>query len=368
MAIKKTLLMGYTTKCLIDDIHLFLTSYSLTINTNVIKSNAVNKLVSSVTSSNISSCNFYQHYFYRVGLNAIRDCPTYEISLSFQLTPCVFKHLLTHLCDYYFHKPLKIVLQDQTSGFDGTNNIFSFNKCFVTNFSFSVDNDSVATGSLSATYYGEQFEYYSNSLNVSSAQSWTEKESKYGGGNLLMPYYGWGVDYNNEQISDASLNNFSLNRNLFNGENVQSFSFNFQHSLTPKYFCCASTDRTTSVAPKKIIFSLPQMNYDISYIIQDKTIKNTTHYSSCFANEIVAKDALEWNLSIAYQGKFSNNLSTGSKGQAIKNNENNSEFNKIGLKCQYCYPDSYTPSFGNNGSVNSLNVSGTIYGKIFKCI
>ena len=83
MAIKKSLLMGYTTKCLIDDIHLFLTSYSLTINTNVIKSNAVNKLVSSATSSSFNSCNFYQHYFYRVGLNAIRDCPTYEISLSF---------------------------------------------------------------------------------------------------------------------------------------------------------------------------------------------------------------------------------------------------------------------------------------------
>ena len=89
----KTLLMGYTGRCFLgisenssnnyyhdsdseNDKHLFLTSYSLSINTNVIKSNAARKVMNKEEfTDNIM--------FQRIALNAVRDCPIYEISLSF---------------------------------------------------------------------------------------------------------------------------------------------------------------------------------------------------------------------------------------------------------------------------------------------
>jgi hypothetical protein len=61
----KPLLMGYTSKCFIDDIQIFLTSYNLSINTNIIRSGGVSQIRNSSGGFN------------RIGLNAVRDCPYY---------------------------------------------------------------------------------------------------------------------------------------------------------------------------------------------------------------------------------------------------------------------------------------------------
>ena len=375
----KTLLMGYTCRCFLNSFdedetdikQIFLTSYSLSINTNVIKSNATRKLLESSNSTDAIK----EIHFKRLNLNAVRDCPVYELSLSFQLTPGMLKFLQEQLCDYSFHKPLKCSLQDQFTGINSSKGMFYFDECYVSNFSINVDNNAVVSVNMSLTYYCEQIELQSNEKTLIDKIDWMcqSGEEQYGGGNLLVPYYSCGVDYFKGGSSNSS--NYEImcptgeesGTARFKNDHLQSFSFTFQHNLTPKYALCAS-DSKNAIKPKKIVFSVPTINYELSYIYADRLLdsnyndyyeysKNKQKYQE--SNKIVDEEQNEsgWNLQIRF-------ITYGGDDIYVHNSKKTSYIS--GFLFTKCYPDTYTPNVAQSGSVNTLNISGTIYGKLFK--
>lgn len=413
----KTLLMGYTGRCFLglsdgsssgtssseESNQVFLTSYSLSINTNVIKSGAARRLMSKDNETN-------NIIFQRIALNVVRDCPVYEISLSFQLTPGVFNFLQEQLCNHYFRRPFKVNLQDQVNFSNGS--MFQFDECYVTSFSLSVDSGAVAVVSLNLTYYDQVINFINNKVDIKDVIPWNSSSGssaeRYGGGDLLIPYYNWGIDYFKGNIELSSIESCFYKKQmkfedeggegkkeeegenkkdkiLFNRNNIQNFSFNFQQSITPKYslgkVVDSSSSEDTSIAkvPKKIIFSVPNMNYELSYIYGN-SILNVDSFNDYIneegenekkdkggnSNRIISNpvegssDKAGWYLMIRC-------ITYNDYATVKVNNSEGKEKKKRyigGFLLTKCYPDSYNPSLANSGSVNALSISGTIYGKI----
>lgn len=317
----KPLLMGYTSKCFIGGIQVFLTSYSLSINTNVIKSNGISKI------------KYNTRGFERMSLNAIRDCPSYQLSLSFQATYQILFFLFDQLINFGFHKSISVQLNDKALGLEGGDNFFNFEKCYVNNFSVSVDADSVVVVNLGLSYFSQEFKFEQKEYNESFSKD--EEGSSMSGGDLLIPYYNTSVQYkrllSNEQDQQVQMDDFK-------SECLQNFSFDFSHTITPKYSLMASKNDNKAFIPQKLVFSIPTVNYNLSYIYYDNSFK-VDDYTNLFSGEIATKG---WELTLYF-------LNT--KGN-------------VTLTCQNCYHNVFTPNIGSKGNVNMLNISGTVYGKI----
>lgn len=329
----KPLLMGYTSKCFIDDIQIFLTSYSLSINTNIIKSGGVSQIRNSSGSLN------------RISLNAVRDCPSYQLSLSFQATYSILLHLFEKLCNSCFHDSIHVLLEDGVLSFE-KDGFFDFENCYVNSFSVSVDMDSVVTINLGLSFFSQSFKLEEISdFNVNEHPS-----KEIGGGNLLIPYYNTGIEYT------------SQNGDFFDVNCLQNFSFNFSHTITPKYSLMVGETMNGSFnsiisnapVPSKLVFSTPNVNYQLSYIYYKNSF-NVDDYIS-FESNMIHNNSWQLSLSFLSRDKQNDNFD--------KTSYQNNASNKIGITCQDCYHDVFTPTVGSKGSANMLNVSGTVYGKI----
>jgi hypothetical protein len=125
---------------------------------------------------------------------------------------------------------------------------FNLTDCYVTNFSLSVESGSAATASLNFVYFKQTLEF--SSLSSFSLQSNGGYYSNLKG-NVLMPYYRWGVKFNNKDYTTYP---------------TQSFSLNFSQTITPKFGCTGSSS-SSAILPIAYVRSIPSVTYELNFLL-----------------------------------------------------------------------------------------------------
>ena len=288
----KFLLNGYTGYATIGGYPTLMTSFSMSKTENILESGGIGDILSN-------------NAFTRYKLNAVRDYPSYELSISCEASKTLLDYLFKKITNKH-HSFISVSFKDDANGIS-----HSFSDCCLTSLQLSVDLNSAATISIG-------FQVFTDTIGISFGNHDSKKKNNANSdlvGAVLMPYYRWGVEYPDFTDSD-----------------LVGFSISYSQSVTPKFGCYASNSEN-AVKPKKIIFGLPTVTYELTYIVYNKT--STNYYSI-----------------------NSNNIANSSKTLKVKYN------NGFSFEMTNCYPNSYSPQYANSGDVNKATISGTCYGKI----
>lgn len=304
-----SLAMGYSGYVTIDESYYsLLTSYSLTRNFNVMKSNSVGKFVS-------GSSNRWN----KLSNDVIFDYPIHQLSLGLQVTETALKYLIGQMVANGFQDPISIDFID-----DSIDATFCFDKVFITNFSFNVSNNSIATVSLSGKILQKQFDFQigKHTLNPDSTNSGVSSLT----GNILMPYW-----------------NFEFNYAPFNSDvKAIDFSINFNHNFTPKFICGAFEQ---SQPPFKIIYSVPSLTFQCNYVMYQETsqnYRNSTNGGCYYSSQ-------SYQIPSSGNGKQYLEIRYGSSTLLFLTN---------------CVINNIVNNVGQMNSVNTFTISGQVYGKI----
>ena len=305
--------------------HSLLTSYSLTRNFNVLKSNSNGLFLN--TGNGYGNYNNYDsnsgYRWKKLSNDIVMDYPIHELSLGLQVNKSMLIYLIQQMVQFGFQQPIHIKFYDSNAQIT-----FDFEKVFITNFSFNISNDAVATISLSGKILEKDFTFEINDQQLSSSASNQYVVTKLKG-ETLMPYYKWSFDY-------------SLFKNISNEYkiDIMEFSINYSHNLNTKFICGACSQ---AMPPVKLIYSVPTLTFQCNYVM--------------FFPE---------NTSLQYLNDFLNNSEI---FQISDNNDGIQNVNIIYDKKTYltltnCFIDSITPVVGQKSSVNTFSISGNCYGKI----
>lgn len=297
----KTLLNGYSGKCTIDGDLVLLTSFSLSVNMNHLQSGGIGKLLDG---SKLK----------RYGLSVIRDFPSYDLNLSFQMNESIFQKLIGKI-EKHFTDSIDIEFEEEAFGIT-----YKFDDCYVKSFSFSIGLNQVCVANLGLAYFKESFK-------IKKAES-SKISSKYGTDDLnkmgkLMPYYYWSFK--------CGVSGKTINKDLVSG------SFSFNREITPKFGCQGASSKDAQ-QPLKLHLGLPSCTFQLSYLYADNAFESEINVHEYNSIECLNEKN---NLIIKYKG--------------------NSK-----LECQQCIFTTFSPNMGNSGSYNTLNISGKVFGKIQK--
>lgn len=306
------LLKGYTGYAFIEDVSAHMTSYSLSMNQNVIESGGIGRI-------------YNNGYFNRWKLDAVADYSQYDLSITCEANSSILIKAL-YMMYYKFHSSNSVKFYD-----DSIKIYLEYSNANLTSIELSVGIDAVATitfgfvtfGNNISVYYGEGGYNLQAKRNAPSSLV----------GDCLMPYWAWGVAYTRKEENDEE-------SKLVFGKGLCDFSFSYQQSVTPKYGCCASTS-TKAVGPKAIVFGLPNVTWSLTYAM----VESVNTYYNIASNKIaLCGDKLEFK----YQ----------------KKNTKSSQDTKTEAHIYFydVYTTSYSPSVGNSGDVNKLTVSGMVFG------
>lgn len=349
----KYLLMGYSGYARIDGFDTLMTSFSLQMSENVIQSGGASKI-------------FNDEMFNRFKLNAVRDYPGYDISITCDVTKNFLLYFLSNL-QTGFRRFIQVEFFDNASGL-----YYLFDKCCLTSIQLSVDNNSATTLSFGFVTYKDEIEIEEGDVDYQAIRLPAPELV----GDSLLPYWAWGVDYTD-----------FLNNSPF------SFNISYTQAVTPKYGCFGEKSRN-AVCPKKIIFGVPEVKYELTYIL-DGTI--TTHDFEIDSDKIAHPDFGK-TLVVKYHQEFpSPTMSGGDDGgddgddeTSLNSADNDGDDGGDGgddggdglssdssgsegtvrepihfkLTFSHCYPDEYSPQYANAGDVNRISISGTVYGGI----
>ena len=327
---------GYGGKCSIAGLACLMTSYSLSMGTNMIKSGAVAPIWTS------NGGNSADGQFTRMSLPALRDCATYDISVGLQPTPKLLDFLMNELADHSFHRKVPLVFSDAASGL-----LYDFDDAYVANFSLSVQNGSAAEVTLSFSYFRNTFEV-----------RWAKHSPQRAGGNgnvlagtSIMPYWMFGLE---------------MNGTGFNADDVQSFSVTFAHSITPKFGCCGLSENVDNApGPSHVVFSQAGMSYEANFVMYHKTDEDARIYKNgdkgygaktAFRNGGAVK--IKWHDAGSGEHVYDFKDGSGNSGAKLKGGRAKA------LTLNHCYPDTYSPQVGSPDSPNAVSVSGTVYGSV----
>lgn len=326
----KVLLNGYSGFAKLDGHNLLMTSFSLSMNENVINSEGVGRILRKRITTDALLNGYYdvQHVFERYKLNAVRDYPGYDISIGVEANYDILDYLFTKITTN-FHSFVELKFTDNASGIT-----YDFDRTCLTSFTLSVGNDSAAMLQLN-------FITFKDEIDVTICQNgYDEKAIRYAPeefvGAVLMPYWAWGIETRD------------IYGNYLNDEDLYDFSITYSQNVNPKYGCFGVNDQN-AIKPNKVIFGVPEVKYDLTYVV---------------ANSASVSDYL-----IA-----SNLVSTSGRNMVVKYHQvlppysliNQTETKTVDFSFTMtdCYPDSYSPQYANSGDVNKMSVSGTVYGKI----
>lgn len=291
------MLNGYTGRCKLDSYATMMTSYSLSVATNVIKSQASIPL-------------WRNKKFNRIAGLAVRDYPTYNLSISIEVTESLLWYLLKKLGKNGCRDSFKVEFIDHAYG-SGLK--INMSKCYLTQLDLNISNNAAATVQLGFAYFEKTFEMdYGKytTKNKHNAESTLV-------GPVLMGYYNFGAKYNSISYGD-----------------LYEFSLSYRQPVTPKFGCVGkSTSESNAVDPMKAIFGVPEMTYSLTYVMHDKNKLNNYNLNS---NKVANNG---YDLEIYHKGKRR-------------------------IKLTNCYPDTYTPQLAQNGGANMFNIEGSVYGSI----
>ncbi len=298
----KWMLMGYTGYAKVDGHNTLMTSFSLTMNENVIQSAGVGRIL-------------HDDLFDRFKMDAVRDYPGYDISITcdanFEIMDYFFSRVVTG-----FHSFIDVVFFDDASGIE-----YHFDKCCLTNLQLGVDVNAAASITVGFVTFKDDIEVDFADYDYQRIR-YAPKELV---GDVLLPYWGWGVEYPD-----------------FTDEDLYNFSISYTQQVTAK-FGCYGEESDNALAPKKIVFGVPELKYEMTYIVADET---HTHDYDIHSNMVSLSRK---TLVVKYKQDF---MDAGRKSIRFKFTMND------------CYPDTYSPLYANSGDVNKMTVSGTVYGGV----
>jgi len=328
----KVLLNGYSGYAQIDGHNVLMTSFSLSMNENILQSSGVGKLYKQ---------NSMNHVFSRYKMNAVRDYPGYEFSISVDANYDILNYVFTQIATR-FDALIPIKFVDDASGIR-----YEFEQCLLTSFSLGVANNAAASVTLGFLVLQDEIEvkfcekdYNHKAGRMAPGAKDTLGVSSYlaadGTGVLvgatLMPYWAWGI----ETIDQYG--------GYFKDEDLYDFTISYSQPVTLKHGCYGRSS-DNAPAPIKIVIGVPEVKYDLTYIVANST--NVSDYS--IPSNLVALSKRE--MTVKYR-----------QTKAVEGGgEEKIEF---GFKMTDCYPDSYSPQYASSGDVNKISVSGTVYGKI----
>lgn len=289
----KIMLNGYTGRCTVDGYATMMTSYNFSVSTNVIKSTASVPL-------------WRNKRFDRIAGLAVRDYPTYNLSISIEVTEAFLWHLFEKMGKNGCRDAFKVNFIDDAYGVE-----YGFRECYLQRMDFAVDNEAAATVQLEFAYFKDTFtlKYGTHDLQKKN----NADRSLVGA--VLLGYYSFGIRYSGFEKND-----------------LYQFSFSYRQPVTPKFGCVGKTDRN-AVDPMKAIFGQPEMTYSLTYIMATQT--SIDHYR------------IDSN-KVANQGETLA-ITRGHKDRLVFTN---------------CYPDSYDPQVGQKNGANMVSIEGTVYGSI----
>lgn len=323
-----------------------MTSYQIGINSNVLKSQGAFPLYNLSSSSSSFS-------FSRIAMQGIRDHINYELSVSLELNEDLFDFLILELKEYFSNPKYNLIFMDKY-----LNLRLIFNKCFISNFVLSVQQQGITTANLTFVYYKQTFNvediedefknYYPEDIEkIIDDESKEDKvknkvkneyEEEYNiidkvKGNNLMPYYHWGI-YKKVQIKESDGTFFDT---FIQFNNLMNFTLTFARTITPKYGCTGKAKEVHAIQPIAVVLSVPTITYDLTFLLLEGN--KLSDYDNYNYKEDYEKVLDKYDLKFSYQGK--NNIK---------------EFTLT-----KCYNDTYTPNIGSKNE-NTISISGSVYG------
>lgn len=304
----KILLQGYTGKSIVDGEMLLLTNYSLSMDENVIAASGAGKILTS------------NMMFRRFGLNAMRDYPSYRLSMSADVHFPFFMKMIQRIRGM-LSVFMAVSFTDDATGID-----YSFDQAILTSLSVSVPNNGTASMTMG-------FEMFRDEIEVNTGHDYDYHAIGHPHDNIiwdnLMPYWAWGVSYDD-----------------FHDDDLLSFDFTFEQPVTP-HFGCEALDSDNAVGPMKVVMGVPKLTYRLEYLLAHAT--RTNDYA--IPSPQIASD-LAKTLDIRYH----RNHVTFIDGAAQNKQD------EVLIRFTNCYPDSYTPNLV--GGNETVEVNGTVYGGV----
>ena len=315
----KVLLMGYSGYSRIDGHDVLMSSFSLTMDENVIQSSGVGKL-------------YADEQFSRYKMNAVRDYPSYNLSVGVEANYDILDYIFTQITRK-FHSFINVLIRDDASGI-----LYEFDKCCLTSVELGVSNNDAAKVTFGFVTFKDEIE-----VEYCNQEGGYDKRARRNApkelvGAVLMPYWAWGISTYDGDRDFGYLND----------DDLYEFSISYTQSVTPKFESCGD-DSKKALEPKKIVFGVPEAKYDFTYVVADPTKISDYLIAS---NEVAISRR---NVKVRYKQILP-------RGSRIWIDEE--DVVKFAFTMTDCYPDTYTPNYASNGSVNMITVSGTVYGKI----
>ena len=307
-----------------------LSSYSLTVNRNLIISNGVYNSAKKDANGIYTNSNAVNE-IYRTSNPVIPDFPTVDLQINIQCTKSLFEFFCKMISENR-NKNLKICFIDQSVGFN-----FEAKYNFLRSFNFSVDSDSILQIELS-------FLTFTDSLNISNdnfeLRDYIRKQLAFDYQNRLMPYWDFSITSNITVKKDEDtkiINSVQLG-------DIISFDFSFEQDLIPKYGLVASTFSTPLMC-KKVLFSLPKISFNLSKLMY---LKNEYNFmsSSMYGERMVTTSQIDYkSFSICFRGGKYINL----YGVVLQNlSPRVGQMNEVSIYEQSYYVTGYI-SFGDSG-------------------
>lgn len=225
---------GFGGMASINGHRLLLTSFALSMDSNLIKSDGVTNLWDGVNGR-----------FSRYGGLAFKDHSEYDLSLAFDVTTVSLFNLVLNCCVNQSRLPMSVIFEDVAY-----NILYTFDSAYVRSMSFDVGNNGVASVKLGFFIARRDL--------VLDLGGFAKSGRGVGGlGEMsldLMPYWAFKVKTDD----------------LFVDEELLSFNFSFEQGIVPK-FGCVGSDSDLPELPSKLIFALPKFDYSLEYLIRSKT-------------------------------------------------------------------------------------------------
>ena len=313
------LLNGYTGRCTLNGLNTLMTSWGLSVSTNVIKSGASGPLWNGPKDTG---------EFKRFAGHAIRDYPAYQVSVSVEPEKVLFNDVMERFNGRGFRDEFDVQFEDNATHIE-----YSFKRSYLTSFGFAVSNGAVCSLSFSFICFNEKFDMVLDGdydLKANKINGKSNPNVKNLVGDVLMPYWAFGVISTHGADEDGGSNS-SEN---YPYRTLQEFSFDYSQSVDPKFGCVGSSSGN-AVEPLAAIFGQPSLTYSLTYVIE---------------NDFDVDDYKNDSNLIAVGGD-TNNLDIRDNGNSV-------------LKFFNCFPDSYTPSVGQANGVSTFGVAGTVYGGV----
>ncbi len=325
----KVLLLGYSGYGSIDDANVMLTSYSLSLNENIIKSEGSGRiLVKEVKDESGEKFNGFK----QLSLNVVRDYPSYELSLTFEGQIGIFKKIMKSMSQTKLTNSMNVKFHD-----NATNISYEFSGAEWTSCQMNVDNNGLAIMTMSFVIFRSTIDVKFGSYDHTKIRNAPDGLV----GDKLMPYWAWAVQYDG-----------------FKSMGPYSFGFGLARPVTPKFGCQGSTDSNDAPGPVAVIYGVPTATYNLTYVMTAETHVNDYYANAAGggvnANEVAIKSH---NLVITFK-KFLKTVTDERTGEEIN------LYDYARVKFTHCYVDSYTPEIGNRGDVNKISMNGTVYGRI----